>query len=350
MWTLLGEGGEEHGNEECRGMGFGLISMFRFRSCRLVWAVGCLLSVLWVVDVHGCGKGVCQDYGTEPRFDSSSRPPNKSVLGRATWTVLHTTAAYLPDDLKADEVAAFKDLVLAVPVLYPQQGGHLLAAILEDTLVRSEFDSIKTTEDAQLLVWKLHNAVTAEISPATTPFPEGMGLEPGSFQVVSHPESQVLLGGLTQVSQKQVLDAVSARWVVSGGLKENHWPTRDLKNLPPDRTMLGRAFWTILHTFSVYLPSIPNAEKLAAFRSIFEAIYHVFPCPVCRGHFRSFFRDPILQKELAIIKTKQMAVLFVWKVHNIVTAWGIKRGQWPERKLFPKEAELEVSLLLLPKP
>ena len=75
---------------------------------------------------------------------------------------------------------------------------------------------------------------------------------------------------------------MSARWVVSGGLKENHWPTRDLKNLPPDRTMLGRAFWTILHTFSVYLPSIPNAEKLAAFRSIFEAIYHVFPCPVCR--------------------------------------------------------------------
>ncbi len=46
----------------------------------------CLAACL--VEVYGCGKGVCQDYGTEPRFDSSSRPPSKSVLGRATWTVL----------------------------------------------------------------------------------------------------------------------------------------------------------------------------------------------------------------------------------------------------------------------
>jgi len=41
-------------------------------------------------------------------FDSSSRPPSKDVLGRATWTVLHTTAAYLPDELKADEIVAFQ--------------------------------------------------------------------------------------------------------------------------------------------------------------------------------------------------------------------------------------------------
>ena len=33
------------------------------------------------------------------------------------------------------------------------------------------------------------------------------------------------------------------------------------------------------------------------FRSIFDAIYHIFPCPVCRGHYRSFYHDDILQVE-----------------------------------------------------
>ena len=44
--------------------------------------------------------------------------------------VLHTTAAYLPDELEADEIAAFKDLVRAVPQLYPGKGRILAANIL----------------------------------------------------------------------------------------------------------------------------------------------------------------------------------------------------------------------------
>jgi hypothetical protein len=52
------------------------------------WLAVAVYMVACLVEVYGCGKGVCQDYGTEPRFDSSSRPPSKSVLGRATWTVL----------------------------------------------------------------------------------------------------------------------------------------------------------------------------------------------------------------------------------------------------------------------
>jgi len=44
--------------------------------------------------------------------------------------VLHTTAAYLPDELEADEIAAFKDLVRAVPQLYPGKGRILATNIL----------------------------------------------------------------------------------------------------------------------------------------------------------------------------------------------------------------------------
>ncbi len=37
-------------------------------------------------------------------------------------------------------------------------------------------------------------------------------------------------------------------------------------NLPPDRTMYGRAFWTYMHTVSVYLPHTPTPDQLAAFK------------------------------------------------------------------------------------
>eukprot|EP00960_Hanusia_phi_P026812 746476-Hanusia_phi.AAC.5 len=35
---------------------------------------------------RACG-GACAEYDHAPAFDSSSRPPSASVLGRATWTV-----------------------------------------------------------------------------------------------------------------------------------------------------------------------------------------------------------------------------------------------------------------------
>ncbi|MGB1593879.1 MAG: hypothetical protein ACPIOQ_14090 [Promethearchaeia archaeon] len=58
--------------------------------CRVL--LPALLAAAAASGAAGCGKGVCQDYGMEPTFDSSSRPPNKGVLGRATWTVRHTSA------------------------------------------------------------------------------------------------------------------------------------------------------------------------------------------------------------------------------------------------------------------
>ena len=44
------------------------------------------------------------------------------------------------------------------------------------------------------------------------------------------------------------------------------WSKRDLLNLPPDRTMYGRAFWTFMHTVSVYLPHSPSLAQNDAFK------------------------------------------------------------------------------------
>ena len=57
-----------------------------------------------------------QDYGAEPKFDASDR--------RATWTMLHTTAAYLPEKLQPEEAAGFRDLVSSAVNLYPGDGGR----------------------------------------------------------------------------------------------------------------------------------------------------------------------------------------------------------------------------------
>ena len=54
--------------------------------------------------------------------------------------------------------------------------------------------------------------------------------------------------------------------------------------------MLGRAYWTMMHAFSVYLAAVPTGPERAAFRALFEAIYHVFPCPV-----RARLRQPHAQ-------------------------------------------------------
>ena len=107
----------------------------------------------------GCGDSVCNDYGVEPRFDDSDRPPNAVVLGRATWTVLHTTAAYLPDTLTQDEKDGFYNIVRSIAVLYPGNAQSIVAEIYNDGMVQKELEAIETKEDAMLWAWKLHNAV-----------------------------------------------------------------------------------------------------------------------------------------------------------------------------------------------
>mmetsp|Transcript_17533 Transcript_17533/g.42541 ORF Transcript_17533/g.42541 Transcript_17533/m.42541 type:complete len:627 (+) Transcript_17533:155-2035(+) len=317
-------------------------------SWRTSFSLLIVASALFIAE--GCDKGVCHDYGHEPRFDASHRPPSASVLGRATWTMLHTTAAYLPDNLDDSHKQSFKDVIHACATLYPGKGQALIQHIVSDPIVVKEIDAMKTSDDAALVVWKIHNAVTAYVWPERAAFPDSLGVKPVKFQVGDGSTSQFQLLGLNPNLRKQILDAVKARWVLTGGLEVKHWDKRDLLNLPPDRTMLGRAYWTYLHTISVYMAHHPSPEELAAFRSIFNAIYEIFPCPVCRGHFRLFFHDPILQKELEEISTKHGAILFVWKLHNVVTADGMNRGEWPNRHLFPSEKHLNVSQFLIPSP
>jgi len=259
--------------------------------------------------------------------------------------MLHTTAAYLPADLQEDEIKGFQDLVTAVKHLYPGKGGALVSALLDLPDVKEEFTTMSTAEDAQLFMWKLHNMISAETFPSRSPFPASLGIGVDSFKRGA--TARLHLGDLGRAEKDEVLQATSARWRMRDGLVVDPLDRRDARDLPPDRTMLGRAFWTFIHASSVYLDQQPDARALASFRSIFDSIYHVFPCPVCKSHFRSFYHDEQLQAELSHLRSKHDAILFAWKIHNVVTAWGIRRADW-SRAIFPREFGLNASLFLLP--
>ena len=176
--------------------------------------------LLAIGGVDGCDKGACQEYGVEPKFDSSDRPPSAAVLGRATWTMLHTTAAYLPDKLKPEEAAGFKDLVSSVVNLYPGDGARLIQSIIDDPIFRSEFDETDTAEHAQLVIWKLHNAVSAAVWPHRWPFPEFLGFQTDLFDLATVSDSegdwdsrQIQIKDLKKWQRTEVLGALRKRWV-----------------------------------------------------------------------------------------------------------------------------------------
>jgi len=56
---------------------------------------------------------------TTPTTAADHCPPDVESLGRATWTFLHTTAAYYPDNPTPTQRAQMLQLLHALPQLYP---------------------------------------------------------------------------------------------------------------------------------------------------------------------------------------------------------------------------------------
>eukprot|EP00291_Cryptomonas_curvata_P018385 CAMPEP_0172174820 /NCGR_PEP_ID=MMETSP1050-20130122/13881_1 /TAXON_ID=233186 /ORGANISM="Cryptomonas curvata, Strain CCAP979/52" /LENGTH=589 /DNA_ID=CAMNT_0012846847 /DNA_START=196 /DNA_END=1961 /DNA_ORIENTATION=+ len=285
-----------------------------------------------------CGDQICNNYGLDPRFDDSDRPPNAEALGRATWTVLHTTAAYLPDRLSPVEKQGFVALASSVATLYPGVT-QVYAEALRDPSILAQLDDIATREDAQLWTWRVHNTVMAALFPAREPFPPRAGLSASLFDLHG-PAAQDLV--LSPALRKTVLAALDARWRLTDAPPEAK--DRDRLDLPPDRDTIGRAYWTYAHAASVYIARRPSPAELAAFRAVFETVSAVYPCSDCRENFVEIIEDAVIQQELDAVETRHDAILFVWKVHNAVTAAGLSRGQWTARRLFPPSKTLDGGL------
>jgi hypothetical protein len=85
----------------------------------------------------------------------------------------------------------------------------------------------------------------------------------------------------TIMSWQTIIKAVQSRWVIAGGLENHPWSKRDLLNLPPDRSMLGRAFWTVLSPtfrFCLSVSYLPGEHRFL----------FVCPCDISRFHTLTF--------------------------------------------------------------
>lgn len=97
--------------------------------------------------------------GTKPAPDPLPCPPDREELGRATWTLLHTTAAYYPETPNTDEQEAARGLIRALSVLYPCV--HCRAGLAADVAARPP--NVESRSAFSAWVCALHNNVSAEL-------------------------------------------------------------------------------------------------------------------------------------------------------------------------------------------
>ncbi|KAK3825491.1 MAG: ERV/ALR sulfhydryl oxidase domain-containing protein [Benniella sp.] len=82
-------------------------------------------------------------------------PPDREILGRATWTFLHTMAAYYPDRPSVQEQSTMKSLLTSFSQFYPC--GHCAEHLREEMKV----DPPKVESRKELSWWMcgMHNKV-----------------------------------------------------------------------------------------------------------------------------------------------------------------------------------------------
>ncbi|KAF9118477.1 hypothetical protein BGW39_001138 [Mortierella sp. 14UC] len=82
-------------------------------------------------------------------------PPDKEILGRATWTFLHTMAAYYPDKPSAMEQTTMKSLLSSFSQFYPC--GHCAEHLREEMKV--DPPKVESRKDLAWWMCGMHNKV-----------------------------------------------------------------------------------------------------------------------------------------------------------------------------------------------
>ena len=127
-----------------------------------------LMKNMMRMKVHKDGK-------TKPKTFNRC-PPDREELGRHTWTLLHTTAAYFPDEPTSAQKAAAIDFVTSLSALYPcdhcasdfrseisRSPPECVCFITTLHIIPTFFCSVTNRESFSLWMCRQHNAVSKKI-------------------------------------------------------------------------------------------------------------------------------------------------------------------------------------------
>lgn len=118
-----------------------------------------------------CDETVCNE-ATPLQFKTTRNqsqklecPPDRAKLGRAGWTLLHTTAAYFPEKPSEDDKKHYFNFFAAIPYVYPCK--HC-AHDFEKYLNKSP-PEIESREKLCVWVCKMHNKVNQKLGKKVFP-------------------------------------------------------------------------------------------------------------------------------------------------------------------------------------
>lgn len=85
---------------------------------------------------------------------------------------------------------------------------------------------------------------------------------------------------------------------------------------PPDRGELGRAGWTVLHSFAAYFPLKPTKTEISAGRGLVQAYSTLYPCEDCRDDFSAYVEKNPLPRDNEL--NRDTLSMYLCRAHNDV--------------------------------
>ena len=81
----------------------------------------------------------------------------------------------------------------------------------------------------------------------------------------------------------------------------------------PNRETLGRAGWTVLHSFAAYYPDAPTDKEKALARSFLEGFAHFYPCKDCAEGLRL-----VMEEDPPKVESRKDFSIWMCQTHNKV--------------------------------
>lgn len=135
-----------------------------------IWAFGEVEKTCTDRTPQTCGEAACKTslqsafYSAMLDREAASKtnpvcPPDRYRLGRYSWTLLHSMAAYYPDTPTAEEKKAAEQFLHAFPILYPcKECAHDLQAAMD-----ASPPQLNSRAEFSLWMCELHNHVNAQV-------------------------------------------------------------------------------------------------------------------------------------------------------------------------------------------